>query len=408
MFDRDKWLEILHTMVQNPLRTFLTGVSVALGIFILVVMQGMGFGLQNGVFQQIQNDAVNSIWVRNGQTSLAYRGLNPGRYIRFDNRDLNHVVQNIEGVAGYSGRVGIWNAQMTHGKETQNFGARGIHPANQELEQVDLTAGRYINEGDLMDERKVAVIGKTIVDDLFRGKDPIGEYFTLNGVQFVVIGHFEDPKSRWENRQAYIPITTAQKIFGRSDALDMFVVSTGDLSFDETKRMAVDIENYLKDRHNIHPDDNRAIDVTNNNEEFKTYLDVFIGIRLFIWVIGGFTLLAGIIGVANIMSIVVKERTREIGIRKALGASPFTILSLIIQEALFLTLVAGSFGLVAGVVLLEFAGDAVQHEYFANPAVNFAICATALAVLVVAGVLSGLVPALRAVAVSPVEALRTE
>lgn len=408
MFDRDKWLEIFNTIIQNPLRTFLTGVSVALGIFILVVMQGVGFGMQTGVMKQKQKNAVNSIWVRSGQTSLPFRGLNPGRYVKYTNDDLNYLVNNIDGISGYTGRMGLWNVKMTYLRETANFGARGIHPDNQYLQQVDVISGRYINEADLLEERKVAVLGKSIVEDLFRGRDPVGEFFTISGVKFAVVGTFEDVNSRWENRQAYMPISTAQKVFGNTDDLSMMIFSTGEVPFERTKQMATEIESYLKERHGVDPRDRRAVSVTNNNEEFKSLSDVFSGIRLFIWVIGGFTLLAGMIGVGNIMSIVVKERTKEIGIRKALGAAPITILALIIQEAVFLTLVAGSFGLIAGVVLLEMAGDLVTHEYFMNPAVDFRICALALAMLVFSGALSGLFPALRAVAVSPVEALRSE
>ncbi len=408
MFDRDKWLEIFHTIIQNPLRTFLTGVSVALGIFILVVMQGLGFGLQNGVMKDVERNAVNSIWVRGGQTSLPYKGMNPGRWIRYNNDDLNFILREVEDIGVYSGRIGFWSVNMTYGQETASFGARGVHPANQELQQVNILDGRYINEADIDQERKIAVVGKTVIDDLFRGKNPVGEFFMVMGVKFVVVGTFEDPNSRWENRQVYIPFTTAQKIFGRNDRLDMFVVSTGDAPFERTKQMTLEIESHLKERHGVNPKDTRAIQISNYNEEFRTYMNVFIGIRLFIWVIGGFTLLAGIIGVGNIMSIVVKERTKEIGIRKALGAGPMTILGLIIQESVFLSVVAGSFGLIAGVVLLETLGGSIEHEFFTNPEVDFRICAIALGVLVLAGMLSGLIPALRAVAVSPVEALRDE
>lgn len=408
MFDYDKWLEIFHTILQNPLRTVLTGVSVALGIFILVVMQGLGFGLQNGVMRQMQDDAINSMFIQKGPTSLAYQGMNPGRRFSFTNEDLDYVVENIEGVGEYSARVGYWNTPMTFGRETAEFGARGVHPGHQEIERTDLKSGRFIHEQDLIDNRKVAVLGQTIVDDLFRGRDPVGEFITIKGVLFAVVGYFEEVDSRWENRQAYIPVTTAQQLFGRSDRIDMFMITTGDESLGRTIEMAEEIDLYLRDKYGVHPRDQRAIRVRNNNEEFQTYVNVFTGIRLFIWVIGSFTLLAGMIGVGNIMSIVVKERTKEIGVRKALGAGPRTILSLIVQEAVFLSLVAGSFGLIVGVALLETISGYIDHEFFSNPEVNFAVCAIALALLVIAGALAGLVPALRAVNISPVEALRDE
>lgn len=408
MFDRDKWLEIFYTILQNPLRTFLTGVSVSLGIFILVVMQGLGFGMEKGVMRQMQNAAVNSIWVRSGTTSLPFRGRNPGRNISYSSSDLNYVVENVEGIGVYTPLIGFWGSPMSYGQYNMNYTVRGIFPAYQELRQVDIKSGRYINQADVDAGRKVVVLGQNIVDDLFRGKEPLGEFMTIRGVQFAVVGTFEDPNSRWENRAAYIPASTAQRLFERSERISMFVLSTGDAPFRRTQEMVVEVEQFLQDKYAVHPRDKRAIRITNNNEDFRTYMNIFLGIRIFIWVIGGFTLLAGMIGVGNIMSIVVKERTKEIGIRKALGATPITILSLIIQEAVFLTLVAGSVGLIAGVALLELGGDLLDHEFFANPEVDFTICAISLGLLVVSGVFSGLFPALRAVAVSPVEALRTE
>ncbi|WP_306642966.1 ABC transporter permease [Sanyastnella coralliicola] len=408
MFDRDKWLEIFHTIVQNPLRTLLTGVSVALGIFILVVMQGLGFGLQNGVYTQIQDDAINSLWIRSGRTSLPFRGLNSGRRIQYDNDDLNWTLDNIEGVGDYSARVAFWGASMNYGRKTMSFPLRGIHPGHQEIERTDIANGRYINESDLIGFRKVCVVGQVIVDDLFEGADPIGEYLMIRGVQFKVVGTFNDPNSRWENRLAYVPISSAQKLFGKSEDIDMYMISTGTANLEESIEMANEIEAYLKEHHRVNPNDNRAVRVRNNNEEFREFMMIFLGIRLFIWAIGSLTLLAGMIGVANIMSIVVAERTKEIGIRKALGATPRTILSLIVQESIFLSLVAGCCGLVAGIGLLELIASFVDHDFFKNPSVDFTVCVIALGLLVISGAISGLIPALRAVSIKPVEALRDE
>jgi putative ABC transport system permease protein len=223
-----------------------------------------------------------------------------------------------------------------------------------------------------------------------------------------VVGTFYDPGSKWENRNVYVPISTAQRVFGRGEELDMFLVSTGDATLDESIELTSSIEHYLKEAHFVHPDDNRAISIHNNNETFSEMVDVFNGIRYFVWGIGVFTLLAGIIGVANIMSIVVKERTKEIGVRKALGATPFSIISLIIQESIFLTAVAGCLGLIMGVALLEVLANFIDHEFFTNPTVNFNVCLGALIMLTIAGAVSGLLPAIRAVRIRPVEALRDE
>lgn len=408
MFDIDKWLEIFHTMITNPLRTVLTGVSVALGIFILIVMQGLGFGLQNGVYKTMQDDAINSIFINSWMTALPYKGRNAGRYISLETKDLDYLVGHYEQIDNYTGRVGFWGVPIEFGNEAMNFSVRGVHPGHLELERSNMTAGRYINQSDLIEFRKVTVLGQTIVDDLFRGRNPIGEYVKIFGVVFRVVGTFEDPGSKWENRNAYIPITTTQRVFGRGSEVDMLLLSTGEATLEESIEMAASIEKYLKEVHFVHPDDKRAISVNNNNESFQEMVNVFTGIRSFVWGIGVFTLLAGIIGVANIMSIVVKERTKEIGVRKALGATPWSVISLILQESIFLTAIAGCIGLVSGVALLETISQFVDHEFFTNPTVNFNVCLGALILLVIAGAVSGLLPAIRAVRIRPVEALRDE
>jgi putative ABC transport system permease protein len=358
--------------------------------------------------KQIQDDAINSIWVRSGVTSIPYKGLNANRRIEYDNDDLAWVVENVEGVTDYSGRFMRWSSQISYGREKMDFGIRAVHPGHQMLERTDVKEGRYINTMDVTNMRKVALIGKTVYDDLFKGKPAVGEYIEINGISFRVIGMFEDPNSRWENRQVYVPISTGQKVFGGRDKLNMFMVSTGEASLEESIEMKNKIDLHLREHYSVHPEDERAVWLRNNNEEFKEFLDIFVGIRTFIWVIGFFTLFAGIIGVANIMSIIVKERTKEIGIRKALGATPWSIISLIIQDSTFLTFLAGFFGLVVGVGLLELVSNFIDHEFFTNPTINYRISIGALLILVVAGSLSGLIPAIRAVNIRPVEALRDE
>ncbi len=408
MFDIDKWSEIFATMIKNPLRTFLTGLSVGLGIFILVVMQGLGFGLQNGVMAEFNDDAINSLWIRSGNTSIPYAGMKSNRRIEYENNDLSMIRDLFGGEDTYSARVSLWNANVKYQGQAQNFGVRSVHPGHQELEKTVMKEGRFINENDIAEERKVAVVGQTILDDLFRGAPALNQYIEIAGVNFKVIGTFSDPNGRWENRQIYLPISTGQKIFGRNDKVDMFILSTSDRPLEETIEMSEKIEAVLKDRHKVHPDDSRAIWVRNNNEEFSMFLDIFKGIEIFIWGIGFFTLFAGMIGVANIMAIVVKERTKEIGIRKALGAPPRTIISQIIQEATFLTFVSGCIGLVWGIGILDVLADNLEHDFFSNPRVSPYISVGALTMLMVVGVLAGLIPAVRAARINPVEALRDE
>lgn len=408
MFDSDKWIEIFATMAKNPLRTFLTGLSVSLGVFILVVLQGLGFGLQNGVFSEFDDDAINSLWIRSGRTSKPHGGFQPNRRIQYKENDLDFILETYPEANIYSGRYGFWGAPITFRTETQNFAVRSVHPGHQDLEKTKLTGGRFINELDLKDERKVCIIGQQIIDDLFKGVAPIDKYIKVYGIPFRIVGTYNDPASRWENRVVYLPISTGQKVFGGGDNLDMFILTTGTKSFDETVEMRQNIEKLLRERHKVHPEDERAIRVRNVNEDLKEYLDIFRGIKIFIWVMGILTLIAGMIGVANIMSVVVKERTKEFGIRKAIGASPGSIVSMILQEAVLLTLVSGCLGLLSGIGALNLISTFVEHDYFQNPKIDVAVSVGVIIVLMFIGALAGLFPSIRASRIKPITALRED
>jgi putative ABC transport system permease protein len=289
-----------------------------------------------------------------------------------------------------------------------NFGLRGVDPAHIELERSNLLSGRFINERDVLESRKVAVVGPNIVEELFRSAEPVGAFVRINGVLFQVVGTFEDPGSRWENRVTYVPFSTAQALFRSDDSFDQIIYSTGDMTTEATVAQSGRMLSWLKDVKAVHPDDSRGVRVDNNNEEYAMYASIFEGIRLFIWGIGLMTLLAGAVGVANILAIGVKERTKEIGVRKALGATNGSIVSLVVMESTVLMLVSGSLGLMLAVGLLTTVAPMANHEYFQNPQVDHRIALFALVVLVLVGLASGLGPALRAVAIRPVEALRDE
>ena len=413
MFDRDAWLEVAHNVLAHPLRTTLTGVSVALGIFILVVMQGLGYGLQHGVEGQFADDAVNSISVEGGRTQIAYRGNQSNRPVRLTNEDLPGIASQADTIPAFSRRIRLWGAEIVwENPEGENqggsFGVRGVDPAHIELERSVLLSGRYINERDVSDSRKVAVVGPNIVRDLFGKTDPIGAFIRINAVLFQVVGTFEDPGSRWENRVAYIPFSTAQQLYRTEGWVDQIFYSTGDMETEATVAQSGRMLSWLKDVKAVHPEDSRGVRVDNNNEEYAMYASIFEGIRLFIWGIGLMTLLAGAVGVANILAIGVKERTKEIGVRKALGATNGSIVSLVVMESTVLMLVSGSLGLMLAVGLLSVVAPMADHEYFQNPQVDHRIALFALGVLVLTGLASGLGPALRAVAIRPVEALRDE
>jgi putative ABC transport system permease protein len=409
MFNRDTWLEIAHTVLSHPMRTALTGVSIALGVFILVVMQGLGFGLQNGVKEQFADDAVNSIWVQSGRTQLSYKGNQANRRIQMRESDVQAMFNEMDTVHAYSRRIRIWGISMESADKAGNFPIRGVDPDHQMLENTKLTHGRYISQRDVDEATKVAVIGTTIVDEIYDGENPVGTHLTIGGVLFRVVGSFDDPSNRWENKMAYLPFSTANKLYrAGNDKVDQIIIGTGDMPITETTALTDHLLTWFKERKTVHPDDQRGIWLENNNEEYEKFQNIFLGIELFIWGIGLLTLLAGAVGVANILAIAVKERTKEIGVRKALGATSSSIIGLVVQESLTLMIVSGSLGLVIGVGLLEIVSPMIDHEFFKNPQVDFRIALVALGILAVVGVVSGIGPAIRAVSIRPVEALRDE
>ncbi|MFN7975868.1 MAG: ABC transporter permease [Acidobacteriota bacterium] len=409
MFDLETWQEIFDTVRRNKLRTFLTGFSVAWGIFMLVVLLGSGRGLENGVSYQFRDDAVNSIWVRSGQTSAPYHGLKPGRRVQFHNTDVEEVRSGVKGVEHITGRFFLGNPRVRYGRESASFDVRCVHPDHLYLEKTIVVEGRFLDDSDLAELRKVAVIGLKVRDALFKKEDPIGRQIEVNGIAFKVVGVFDDEGGEGELEKIYLPITTAQRTYNGQDQVGMYMFTTGDLPFETTEAMADEVKQRMAARHAFDPDDQRAIFVNNNNKHFRRFQNLMGGIRMFIWLIGAGTIVAGVVGVSNIMMIAVRERTREIGVRKALGATPGSILRLVMQEAVLLTAISGYLGLVGGVMVLEVgARHLPSAEFFRNPSVDLGVALQATALLVLAGALAGLIPARRAASVRPIEALRDE
>ena len=410
MLDVDTWQEIFETIRKNKLRTFLTGFSVAWGIFMLILLLGSGQGLRHGITYQFRDDAINSIWIMPGQTSVPYKGLQPGRQVQFRNGDYDEIRRSIEGVDHMTGRFWIrGNLTVSYGKETGSFDVRCVHPDHLYLEKTIMTRGRFLNEMDIKEYRKVAAVGKIVERDLFKGKEPIGQYLEVNGIAFKVVGVFEDAGPEGEMQKIYLPVSTAQRVFNGADRLGQMMLTTGDSTLDRSNQMAKGVESMLAQRHTIAPDDKRAFFVRNNFENFQKLMGLMNGIRLFVWMIGIGTIFAGIVGVSNIMMIAVRERTKEIGVRKALGATPFSIVGLILQESVLITGVAGYLGMVLGIATLELAASQLEGvEMFRNPEVDLGIAIASTAILVLAGMIAGFVPARRAAAIRPVEALRDE
>ena len=411
MFDLDTWQEILDTIRANKLRSFLTAFSVAWGIFMLIVLLGSGRGLSNGIEYQFRDDAINSIWVFPGQTSIPYKGLAPGRTVQLTNDDRSEIRAGVGGVDHISSRFRIaGNLRVRYKAETTTFDVRCVHPDHLYVEKTIVTEGRFLDDLDLKEYRKVAVIGVRVKDALFKKEPALGKNIEINGIAFKVVGLFTDEGGENEQEKIYVPITTAQRAFGGANRVNTIMMTTGDAPLAQTQGMALDVKHRIATRHTFSSEDPRAVFVNNNNEEFHRYTSLIAAIRMFVWIVGIGTILAGVVGVSNIMMITVKERTREIGVRKALGATPWSVVSLILQESILITSVAGYFGLVLGIAVLEVAAKNLPagSEYFRNPEIDLVVAVEATLLLIVAGLAAGFVPARRAAAVRPVDALRNE
>ncbi|MFO8234211.1 MAG: ABC transporter permease [Bacteroidales bacterium] len=410
MFDRDRWEEIFHTIRQNKLRTFLTGFSVAWGIFMLVILLGSGRGLQNGIEYQFRDDATNSIFVYRGRTSETYHGLNKGRLIQLDMEDYRWMKNNLPNLKNTSARYNLHGSnKVSYKNEYGDFDIRTVHPGYRDIEKSIPVKGRFINDTDIKKTRKVACIGIKVEEALFKKKDPIGKYIKINGIAFKVIGVFDDEGGDRELRGLYLPITTAQKIFSRDNKVHALIFTSDLISAEDSKQMVNALRGKLAEKHHFQHEDTGALYISNNVERYQQFKDVFAAIDLFIWIIGIGTIIAGIVGVSNIMIILVKERTFEFGIRKAIGATPGSIISLILMESVFITTFAGYFGLVAGVGILNLlSGTITANDFFMNPQVNINIALSATILLIIAGMIAGLVPARKAAKIKPIVALRDE
>jgi len=409
MFDLDKWQEIFATIRKNKLRTFLTGFSVAWGIFMLIVLLGSGNGLQNGIEYQFKADATNTLWLYPGSTTMAFKGMKPGRQINFTNEDYSFVKENIPGVEEISARYYFWqNRIISYKKQFGSFDLICVHPDMQLIEKITVAQGRLLNEVDMQRHRKVAIIGLPVKEALFKnGENPLGKYIRVNGVPFLVVGVFTDRSDR-DQQRLYLPISTAQMIFNGGNNINNLTITTN-LSVEKSEILEQTLRTKLAKIHRFNPEDKSALYIGNTIREFKQFQNMFMGIKIFVTVIGLFTIIAGVVGVSNIMIIVVNERTKEIGIRKAIGATPWSVIFLIVFESVIITAFAGYIGLVGGIGLLELVNKFMPaSEFFRNPEVDFSIAVAATLVLVFSGMLAGLFPAIKAARIRPVIALRDE
>ncbi len=415
MFSLDRWQEVLSTLARAKLRSLLTALAVAWGIFMLVVLLGFGHGLRKGAESQFADDAANSVWVFGGQTSQPYQGMPVGRRVVFTNADYDNLrrVPGIERLTGRffpgaGGRPFGGDRPVRVGAKTQTFDVRAVHPEHLYLEKTLITAGRFVNDLDLRERRKVCVVGVPVAEFFWHTTDVIGRSLEIGGVAFEIVGVFDDKGGDdGELRMLYVPVTTAQLAWNGGERLNALLFTVGDKDIAETRELLDRVKTTLADRQRFSPDDPQAIRVRNNLEQYESFQQIFWIIEVFVSLMGLATLIAGIIGVANIMLITVKERTREIGIRKALGAPPRSIVGTIMQESIFLTAAAGYLGLVAGVGLLSLVASVVpENDFFGEPQIDFQVAIYANVILVVAGALAGFFPAYTAAKISPVEAMR--
>jgi len=409
MFDRDKWLEILSTIQQNKLRTFLTGFSVGWGIFMLIILLGSGKGLQNGVESEFEDDAVNTLWVNGGMTSLSYKGMQAGRYIQLKESDAYDINKLLDTLGETSIRYDIWKQNtISYKNKYLSYDIKCVTPNYGSVERIIIKEGRFINEHDMRDIRKVACIGRLVKTGLFGEVDPIGEMISVNEIPFKVIGVFDDGGGDRDIRRIYIPYSTAKIIYSLQNKVGRIPIQTN-ANLEQSLALEKRVKRLLAGTHDFDPNDPRAIHIWNTIEDFMEFTNLFSMIRKFIWFIGIMTIIAGIVGVSNIMIIIVKERTKEIGIRKAIGASPSSIIGLIMLESVLITSFAGYVGLVVGTFVLEAISKYVPAlDYFRNPEVDIQTALIATAVLVISGAVAGLIPAMRAANVKPIEALRDE
>ncbi len=422
MFDRDRWQEIYSTLSKNKLRTALTAFGVFWGIFMLVIMLGSGNGLKNGVTEGFKDFATNSFFTWTQRTSIAYKGFKEGRRFNYNNSDIAAIIQNVPeaDIVAPRNQLGNYggNNNVNYGLKTGSFSIYGDYPEIFEIQSYDISEGRTLNYSDQHEKRKIAVIGSQVKKVLFGDTiSPLGKNIEVSGVYFQVVGVFKSSQNSDRGEEdastIFLPFSTFQSAFNFGDVVGWFAITSKPqykVSEVEDKVIAL-----LKERHSINPEDRQAIGHFNLEKEFDKMNGLFTGIELLVWIVGTGTLLAGVIGVSNIMLIIVKERTNEIGIRRAIGAPPTDIIRQIIMESVVLTTFAGYLGLVLGVGILEMVSQAIasstgpdDSSMFMNPEISLSVALKALSILIISGALAGLIPAFRAVRIKPVDALRAE
>lgn len=420
MFDIDRWIEIWVTITRNKTRSLLTCFGVFWGILMLVILLGSGTGMKNGIFSNFKGFATNSVFFYTDRTSEPYKGFNKGRFWSMRNRDVDLIVKNVPGIADISPL--IWgnrsDRNIVYGQLTGSFTVKGVMPGYFNIESQELHYGRLLNEIDVQDRRKVCLIGSRVHETLFKKEDPCGKYVRVNGTYYQIVGVVKQRASNVSiggrsEESVFLPFTTMQQIQNQGDRINFVCVNVRQ-GIPVTK-VINEITTLLKAQNEISPTDPQAVGQFNLAEQFATFEMLFLGIEILVWIVGAGTLLAGIIGVSNIMMVTIKERTKEIGVRRALGAKPFNIISQVLSESLLLTSLAGLTGLTFGVFLLDVVNRLLTAQpstdnvtFFENPEISIQVAVVATLVIIFSGFLAGLIPAWRALQIKAIDAIREE
>jgi len=410
MFDLDRWREIFQSINKNKLRSVMSGFTVAFAILLFTLLFGIVSGLKNTFEGAFVDDAANSMIVRVWKTTKPFKGLQSNRRIQLKNPDYEYLEDKYDSKIDLMTARIFKNFSISYDNKQDNYSVTAVHPDHQSLEKTLINEGRYINQLDINESLKVIVIGRLIKSDLFGEKPALGKRVNVGGISYKVIGIFSDDGGDNEERVAYIPLTTAQKLYGNNNYLSQIRIGYNqDLNLDEAIAFGNLIERDMRSKLDIHPDDQSALSVRNMAEGRKG-VDVFMIALFFIVVfIGSGTLIAGIIGISNIMIFVIKERTKEFGIRKALGAKPSSIVGMVVQESVLITTIAGYLGLTLGTYILSLIGNNLEKDYFIkDPSVSQGLVIGATIVLIISGLIAALVPARKASQIKPVVALRAD
>ncbi len=412
MIDFGFFREIFQSIGKNKLRTLLSGFTVAFAIMLFAILFGVANGLQNSFNSEFAGDANNSIFIMSGRTTKAVKGMQVGRRIQFDNELYETLKKEYKNdIEFISGRV-YENLTASYKNEKSSYLIRAVNPDHQFIEKTDITKGRYINQLDLKNKAKNIVIGKLVWEDLFNGEDPIGKYIDLSKIKYKVVGLYidkEEGADSNEERIIYMPISTAQQIYGSHDYIDQINLTFNpSMSGDQAIAFSNKLLKRIKQIFSVAPNDQAAVRIRNQAQALEEVGTFNAVLSILVLIIGFGTLIAGIVGISNIMIFIVKERTKEIGIRKALGAPPVSIERLITFESILITSISGFLGLIAGSIILDSMEETLKEYFIKDPGVSTSLVIGATITLIIAGTIAAYLPAKRASGIKPIVALRDE